>query len=241
MSDSLRLHGLKHKRLPWPSPSPRACSNSCALSRWCHPIISSSVIPFSCLQSFPSSESFPASWLFTSGGQSVGASTSASVLPMNIQDRFPLGLTGLTSLQSKRLSSPTSQFKSINSLVFSFIFGPALTSIHDYWKNHSFDYMDFVSKVTSLLFNILSRFVIVFLARSKHLLISWLQSATAVILEPKRIKPVTVSIVSPSTWHEVMEPDANILVFWMLSFKPAFSFSSLPSSRGSLVPLFFLP
>ena len=139
------------------------------------------------------------SWLFTSGGQSVGASTSASVLPMNIQDRFPLGLTGLTSLQSKRLSSPTSQFKSINSLVFSFIFGPALTSIHDYWKNHSFDYMDFVSKVTSLLFNILSRFVIVFLARSKHLLISWLQSATAVILEPKRIKPVTVSIVSPST------------------------------------------
>ena len=139
------------------------------------------------------------SQFFTSGGQSVGASTSASVLPMNIQDRFPLGLTGLTSLQSKRLSSPTSQFKSINSLVFSFIFGPALTSIHDYWKNHSFDYMDFVSKVTSLLFNILSRFVIVFLARSKHLLISWLQSATAVILEPKRIKPVTVSIVSPST------------------------------------------
>ena len=79
MSDSLRLHGLKHKRLPWPSPSPRACSNSCPLSWWCHPTMLSSVIPFSCLQSFPSSESFPASWLFTSGGQSVGASTSASV------------------------------------------------------------------------------------------------------------------------------------------------------------------
>ena len=221
MSESLRLHGLKHKRLPWPSPSSRVCLNLGALSRWCHPIISSSIIPFFCLQSFPSSESFPVSWLFTSGGQSIEASTSASVLPMNIQDRFPLGVTGLTSLQSKRLS-PTSQFKSINSLVFSFLFGPALTSIHDYWKNHSFDYMDFVDKVTSLLFNTLPRFLIVFLPRNKHLLISRLQSPTGVILEPKRIKSVTVSIVSPSTWHEVMEPDANILVFLMLSFKPAF-------------------
>ena len=135
MSDSLRLHGLKHTRLPWPSPSPRACSNSCPLSRWCHPIISSSAIPFSsCLQSFPESGSFPVSRLFTSGGRSIRASTSASVLPVNIQDRFPLGLTILISLQSKGLSSPMSQFKSINSLVFSFLFGPTLTSIHDYWK-----------------------------------------------------------------------------------------------------------
>ena len=86
-------------------PSPRACSNSCLSSRWCHPMISSSVITFSsCLQSFPASGSFPMSWLFASGGQSIEASASVSVLPMNIQDWFPLGLTGLTSLQSKGLS-----------------------------------------------------------------------------------------------------------------------------------------
>ena len=95
-------HGLQHARLPCPSPSPRACSNSCPLSQWCHPTISSSVIPFSWLWSFPVSGSFLMSRLFTSGGQSIGA--LASVLPMNIQDWFPLGLTGLISLQSKGLS-----------------------------------------------------------------------------------------------------------------------------------------
>ena len=87
-----------------PSPSPRVCSNSCPLSWWWHPIISSSLIPFSCLQSFPASGSFPMSWLFASGGQSIGASASASVLPMNTQDWSPLGLTGLISFQSKWLS-----------------------------------------------------------------------------------------------------------------------------------------
>ena len=105
VSDSLRPHILQHASLPCPSPAPRACSNSCASSRWCHPTISSSVVPFSsCLQSFPASGSFPTSQLFTSGGQNIGASASAPVLPMNIQDWFPLGLTGLVSLQSKRLS-----------------------------------------------------------------------------------------------------------------------------------------
>ena len=99
----------------------------------------------------------------------------------------------------------------------------------------------FVGKVMSLLFNILSRLAIAFLSRSKHLLMSWLQSPSAVILEPKRIKSVTVSIVSPSTCHEVMGLDAMILVFWMLSFKPNFSVSFSPSSRGSLVSLHFLP
>ena len=102
MSDSLRLHGLQHTRLPCPSPSPRACPNSCPLSRWCHPTISSSVIPFSsCLQYFPASGSFPVSQLFTSGGQSTGASASVPVLPMNIQGWFSLGLTGLVSMHSK--------------------------------------------------------------------------------------------------------------------------------------------
>ena len=103
VSDSLQPHGLQHIRFPCPSPSPEACSNSCPLSQWCHPTISSSVIPFSfCLQSFPTSGSFLMSQLFTTGSQSIGA--AASVLPMNIQGWFPLGLTGLFSLLSKGLS-----------------------------------------------------------------------------------------------------------------------------------------
>ena len=105
VSDSLRPHGLQHIRLPCPSPTPGACSNSCPSSQWCQPSISSSVIPFSsCLQSFPASGSFPVSQFFSSGGQSIGASASASVLPMNIQDWFPLGRTGCISLQFKGLS-----------------------------------------------------------------------------------------------------------------------------------------
>ena len=104
MSYSLRPHGLQHTRLPCPSPTPGAYLNSCALSRWCHPTTSSSVVPFSRLQSFPASGSFPMSQFFTSGGQSTGVSASASVLLMNIQDWFSLGLTGLISLQSKGLS-----------------------------------------------------------------------------------------------------------------------------------------
>ena len=105
MSDSLRPRGLQHARPPCPTPTPRVYSNSCPLSQWCHPIISSSVVPFSsCLQSFPASGSFLMSRLFASVGQSTGASVSASVLPMNIQGWFPLGLAGLISLQSKGLS-----------------------------------------------------------------------------------------------------------------------------------------
>ena len=105
MFGSLQTHGLQHTRLPCPSPTPRPCSNSCPLSWWCHPTILSSVVPFSyCLQSFPASEFFPVSRFFASGGQSIGVSALASVLPMNIQGRFPLELTGLIFLQSKRLS-----------------------------------------------------------------------------------------------------------------------------------------
>ena len=148
MSDSLQPQGLQHARLPCPSPTPRACSNSCPLSWWCHPTISSSVILFSsCLPSFPASGSFPNSQFFESGGQSIGASASASVLPMNIQDWFPLGWTGLivwidllSAVQgTPQESSPTPLFKSINSSALSFLYGPTLTSIPDYWKNHSFD------------------------------------------------------------------------------------------------------
>ena len=105
MSDSLRPHGLQHTRPPCPSPTPRACPNSCPLSQWYHPTISSSVIPFfSCLQSLPASRSFPTSQFFASGEQSIGVSASASVLPINIQDSFPLGWTGWISLLSKELS-----------------------------------------------------------------------------------------------------------------------------------------
>ena len=104
VSNSLRPHGLQHTRLPHPSPPPGAYSNSYALCRWCHPTISSSVISSSCLQAFPASGSFPMSQLFTSGSQSIGVSASASVLPVNIQDWFPLGWTGWISLQSKGLS-----------------------------------------------------------------------------------------------------------------------------------------
>ena len=105
VSDCLRPHGLQHARLPHPSPTPRACSNSCPLSQWCYPTTSSSVILFSsCLQSFQASGSFPMSRFFPSGGQSIEVSASATVLPMNIQDWFPLGWTRLISLQSKGLS-----------------------------------------------------------------------------------------------------------------------------------------
>ena len=104
MTNSLRPHELQHARHPCPLPSPGACLNSCPLSRWCHPTIPSSVVPFSCLQSLPASVSFPMSQFFASGGHSIRASASASVLPMNIQDWFPLGWTGWISLQSKGLS-----------------------------------------------------------------------------------------------------------------------------------------
>ena len=172
VTQSLTLwpHGLQHERFPCPSPSPGACSNSwpmesttCPLSQWCHPTTLYSVVPFSFfLQTFPTSGSFLMSWLFASGGQSIGASASVSVLPMNIQGWFLLGLTGLISL---------------------------------------------------------------------CLLIPWLQSLSTVILEPKKIKSVTVSIVSPLICHEVMGLDAMILVFWTLSFKASFLLYSFTFSK----------
>ena len=139
MSNSLRPHGLQHARFPCPSLSLGVCSNSCPLSWWCHPTVSSSDAPFS---SCPALGCFPVSQLFASGGQSIGA--SASVLPVNIQGWVPLRLTGLISLLSKGLSRvfSSTQFESINSSVLSLLYGPTLTCQHDYWKNHSFDCMD---------------------------------------------------------------------------------------------------
>ena len=178
MSESLRLHGLQSTRLPCLSLSPRAFSNSCPLSWWCYPTISSSVIPFLfCLQSFPSSGSFPVSWLFSSDGQRIGVSASATVLPMNIQGWFPLGLTGLISLLSKGLSKNLLQHHSSKaSILWCSAFSMVQLS-HPYMttgKTIALTIWTFVDKVMSLLFNTLSRFVIAFLPRSKHLLISWL-------------------------------------------------------------------
>ena len=160
MSDFLQPQRLQLTRLPCPSLSPRVCSNSCPLSGWCHPTISSSVVPFSSrLQSFPASGSFPMSQLFASGGQSTGASASASVLQVNIQDSFPLGLTGLISFLSKdsQESSPAPQFESISSPALSFPYAPTTTSVHDYRKTIALPGWIFVGKVMNLLFNTLSR------------------------------------------------------------------------------------
>ena len=227
MSDSLWPHGLQHARFPCPSPTPRACSNSCPLSQWCHPAISFAVVPFSsCLQSFPASGSFLMSWLFELGDQSIVASASASVLPMNIQDWFPLEWT--ESLLQHHSSKASILWCSAFFIVqFSH---PYMTT----GKTIALTRWTFVSKVMCLLFNMLSRLVIAFLPRSKCLLISWVQSLSAVIIEPKKIKPVTVSTVFPSIYHEVMGTDAMILVFWMLSLKPTFSLSSFTSSSSSL-------
>ena len=137
VSDSLWPRGLQQARPPCPSPTPRVYSSSCPLSRWCHPTVSSSVVPFSsCPQSFPASGSFPVSQLFTSGGQTIEVSASALFLPMNIQDWFPLRLLvgSPCSPRDSQESSPTPQFKSINSLVLSFFHSPTLISIHDLLK-----------------------------------------------------------------------------------------------------------
>ena len=142
VSDSLPPHESQHSRPPCLSPTPGVYSNSCPSSRWCHPAISSSVVPFSsCPQSLPASGSFPVSPLFTWGGQSIGVSASASVLPMNTQQWSPLGWTGCSPRDSQK-SSPTPQFKSINSSALSFLYSPTLISINDYWKNHSLDLTD---------------------------------------------------------------------------------------------------
>ena len=142
VSDFLWPHGLQHTRPPCPSPTPGVYSNSCPLSWWCHSTISSAVIPFSsCFQSCPATRFYEMSQFFASHGQSTGVSALTSVLPVNIQDWFPLGWTDWISLLSKGLSrsSPMPHFKIINSSVLSFLYSPTLTSIHDYWKNHSFD------------------------------------------------------------------------------------------------------
>ena len=149
---------------------------------------------------------------FTSDCQSIGASALASVLPTNIPDCFPSEQSPC-SLRDSQVSSPTPQFKSINSSMLSLLYGSTLTSIRDYWKNHIFEYTDICLQRNVSIFWYASTLLIAFLPRSKRFLLSWLKSRSAVILKPKNRKSVTVWIVFPSICHEVMGPDAVILVF----------------------------
>ena len=170
VSNSLQPHGLQHPRPPCPSPTPGVYSNSCPLSWWCHPTISCSAVPLSsCPQSFPAPVSFEMNQFFASGGQSIGFSASVSVLPMNIQDWFPLGWTGWISLQAKGLSRVFSNTTVQTSILWHSAFF-IVQLLHPYMttgKTIALTRRTFVDKVMSLLFNMLSRLVITFLPRSK--------------------------------------------------------------------------
>ena len=181
----MQPHGLQQARHPCLSPTRRVYSNSCTLSRWSHATISSSVIPFSsCPQSFLASGSFPISRFLTSGGRSTGV--SASVLPMNIQDWFPLGWTGWISFLSKGLKNLLQHHSSKASILWCSAFFIV--------QSYGLTRRTFAGQGMSLLFNMLSRLVIAFLPRSKHLLISWLQSPSAVILEPQNTKSYSLIV-----------------------------------------------
>ena len=221
-------------------------TNSCPLSWWCHPTISSSVIPFFfCLESFPASGSFPINESAFHIRWPKNWSFSFSISPSN-------EYSGLTSLRMDwlgffavqgTLKSLLQHHGSKASILQHSAFFTVQVS-HPYMttgKTVASTRQNFVGKVMSLLFNMLSRLVITFLPRNKRLLISWLQSPSAVILESQKIKSAMVSTVSPSICHEVMEPDVMNFVFWMLTVKPNFSLSSSLSSRGSLVLLHFMP
>ena len=214
MLNSLAPYGLQHARLSCPSLSPRVCSNSCPLSQCCHPTSPSSAVPFSsCLQSFPASESLPMNWLFSSGGQSIGASNSVSVLPVSIYDGFPLGffISLLTKGLSRLFSHSTFQKHKFSVLrLFMVQFSQPYMTLG---KTISLAIWTFVGKVMSLLFNILSRLGRAFLPRSKCHLISWLQSPSAVILESKKIVCHCFYFFSLSICLEVMGLDAMIFIF----------------------------
>ena len=176
VSDSLQPHGLQHARLPCPSPTPRACSDLGLSSQWCHPTISSSVIPFSsCLQYFPASGSYPVNQLFASGGQSIRVSASASVFPVNIQDWFPLGWTGWISAIQGTVKSLLQHHSSKASILWCSDFFMVQLS-HPHMTT---------GKTIALTKGTLSRFEITFLPKRKCFLISWLQSLSSVILETK--------------------------------------------------------
>ena len=194
-ADSLRPHELQHSRPPCPSPTPRVPSDSRPSSPWCHPAISSSVISFSsCPQSLTASESFPMSQLFAWGGQSTGVSALASFFPKNSQGWSPLGWTGWISLHSTGLSGVFSNTTVQKHQFFGGqpLYVPTLTPIYDYWKNHSFDCTDLCQQSGVSPFNMQPRFVsFPFKEQVSFNFVAAVPSA--VILEPKKIKSVTVS------------------------------------------------
>ena len=186
MSDYLQPHEPQHARPPCPSPTPGVYPNSCPSSQWYHPTISSSVVPFSCLQSCPASGSFQMSQLFAAGGQSIGVSASTSILSMNTQDWFPLGMDWLDLLEVQGILKSLLQHHSSKASILRCSAFFIVQLSHPYMttgKTIALTSRTFVGKVMSLLFNMLSRLVITFLPRSKRFLISWQQSPSTVILD----------------------------------------------------------
>ena len=192
--------------MPCPSPTPGVYLNSCSSSQWCHPAILSSVVHFSsCPQSIPASESFPMSQHFAWGGQNIGVSASVSVLPMNTQDWSPTGWTGWISLAVQGTLKSLLQHHSSKASILqhsAFFTVQISRSYMTIGKTIALTRRTFVGKVMSLLFNMLFSLVITFLPRTKCLLISWLQSPSAMILEPPKIKSDTVSTVSHFPWSD---------------------------------------
>ena len=221
---SLQPRALQPVRLPSPSLSPRVCSNSCPLSLWGYLTISSSATLFSWLQSFPASGSFPMSWLFTSGDQSIGASASASVLPVNIQSLFPFRIDWFDLLQDQGTLKSLLQHRSSKTSNF---------HIHTWLLEKPYLWL---WRPLSLLFNMLSRFVIAFFPRSKCLLILWLQSPSAVILEPPKwnllLLPLLPIYLPWNDWRGCYDIIDRFFLCWILS--QLFQSSLLPSSRNSL-------
>ena len=220
MSESLWPYGLQHARLPCPSPTPRVYSNSCPLSWWCHPINASSVKTHSPALSLSQHQGL-FQWVTSSllNGKSIAVYAPAIIFPVNIEGWFPSWLTGLICLPSSLHH---------NNLKTSIIWHSAFFMVqlsHPYMttgKTIALIIRTFVGKVMSLLFNRLARLVITFLPKSKSLLISWLQSPSAVILEPKKIKSSTASMFSSSICHEVIGPDAIGLSYLDVEFQASF-------------------
>jgi len=229
MSDSLWPHGLQHTRLPCPSLSPRICSNSCPLSRWCYITISSSATPLFFCFNLSQHQGLLFQWVSS-------LHHMANILQLQLHHQSFQWVFRVAFLQDWLLwspwsardsqeSSPTSHFKNL-------LYDPTLSHLYmTTGKTIALTIRIFLSTVISLLFNMQSRFVIAFLPRNKYLLNSWLQSLSTVILEPKKIQFVTAFTFPPSACHEVMGPDAMILTFWMLSFKPAFPLSTFTFKR----------
>ena len=229
MSNYLQPHELQHARVPCPSPSPRDCPSSCPLSWWCHPTISSCHPLLLLLSIFPRIRVFSSESALRIRWPKYWGGFSFSISPSNEYSRlisFRIDCFDLLVVQGT-LKSLLQHHSSKASIIWHSAFFIVQLS-HPYMttgKAIALTRWTFVGKVMFLLFNTLSRFVRAFLPRSRSLLISWLQSPSGVILEPKKIKSLTVSTVSPSIFHGVMGPDATILIFWMLSFKPSFSLS----------------